>query len=120
MERAPIEQIGGEQLLASNYGWYLFDLVPLACGNAKADRWTPWVLFRDDVTMDKVQRRFTAYADEHGCDVEDMTYRNRESVMFEIPGLNFPLPVPYFLTYHEIQLSGVLVPKAGARKEAPR
>jgi hypothetical protein len=29
-------------------------------------------------------------------------------VLFEIPGTDFPIPLPYILTYREIQLSGVL------------
>ena len=122
LERAPMDRRGREHLLASNYGWYLFHFIPLACGNANEDRWTPWALFRDDVRMDKVQRRFTAYAGEHGCDIEDMTYKNKDSVMFEIPSLNFPLPVPYLLTYREIQLSGVMVPKSagdGTKEASP-
>ncbi len=113
LERAPMECPGREHLLASNYGWYLFNSIPLACGNASEDAWTPWVFFRDDVTMDKVQSRFTGYANENGCDIEDMTYKNKESVMFEVPSLNFPLPVPYLLTYREIQLSGVMVRQDG-------
>ena len=122
LERTRIEQAGGEHVLASNYGWYLFHVIPLACGNAREERWTPWVLFRDDVKMDKVQKRFTDYAARQGCDIEDMTYKNKESVMFEIPSLNFPLPVPYLLTYREIQLSGVMIPKDrdAAGKEAGR
>ena len=108
-----MSRIGGEQVLASNYGWYLFNVIPLACGNSREDRWTPWVLFRDDVKMEKVQKRFTDYATKNGLVIEEMTYRNKESVMFEIPSLNFPLPVPYLLTYREIQLSGVMVPKNG-------
>ena len=117
MERAVIPYTGGsEHMLASNYGWYLFNVIPLACGNAREDRWTPWVLFRNDVTMDKIQRRFTGYAEEHGFEMHDLTYSTKASVMFDVPGMNLPLPVPYLLTYREIQLSGVLVPKEGERR----
>ena len=39
--------------------------------------------------------------------------------MLEIPGINLPLPIPYLLTYREIQLSGVLEePSDGAEKGA--
>ena len=95
-----------EHVLVSNYGWYLFHYFPLACGNASKDRWLPWVMFRNDVQMDKIQGRFMDYAGDRKA--HDLAYTTTESVMLHIPGLNLPLPVPYLLTYREIQLSGVL------------
>ena len=98
-----------EHVLVSNYGWYLFNVIPIACGNANENRWLPWVMFRDDVKMDKIQRRFMMHAADEGREqMRNLAYTNYESVMFEIPGVNFPLPIPYVLTYREIQLSGVL------------
>ena len=123
-----------EHVLVSNYGWYLFNLIPLACGNADERSSAPFMFFRNDVTMDKIQRRFMMYADEYGrrmaadgadaaepvsygktierisehVQVHDLAYTTRESVLFEIPSVNFPFPIPYILTYREIQLSGVL------------
>lgn len=103
-----VARTGDEHILVSNYGWYLFHFIPVANGNANENRWLPWVMFRDDVTLDKVQRRFMMHANDIGKpDVRDLSYTTRESVMLEIPGLNLPLPVPYLLTYREIQLSGV-------------
>ena len=32
----------------------------------------------------------------------------KDSILFEIPGLDFPLPIPYVFTYREMQLSGVM------------
>lgn len=120
LECTPMPRIGGEQMLVSNYGWYLFDAIPLACGNASEDRLTPWVFFRNDVRMDKIQKRFTDRAARRGMNIEEMTYKTKESVMFEIPSLNFPLPIPYFLTYHEIQLSGVAVPRGQAAEASAK
>lgn len=103
-----LARTGDEHILVSNYGWYLFHYIPVACGNANEHRWFPSVAFRDDVTMDKIQRRFMAYADSIGKnDIRDLSFTSRESVMLELPWLNLPLPVPYLLTYREIQLSGV-------------
>ena len=103
-----LEATGGENLTVSNYGWYLFNFIPLASGNASKERLAPWVFFRNDVTMDKVQRRFFEYARENGRTAQELTYHNYESILFELPGTNFKIPVPYLLTYREIQLSGVL------------
>ena len=109
IDRGNLLRTNEEHMLVSNYGWYLFHFIPVACGNASKDRWTPWVHFRDDVTLDKIQGRFLTTAESLGYDkVENLAYTTRESVMLEIPGLNVPLPIPYLLTYREIQLSGVL------------
>jgi len=111
IERAYLLRTNEEHVLVSNYGWYLFHFIPVACGNASEDRWTPWVHFRDDVTMENVQRRFTMLADDPNESIRNPTYTTYESVMLEIPGLNLPLPVPYLLTYREIQLSGIISKK---------
>lgn len=99
-----------EHVLVSNYGWYLFHYFPIACGNAEKNGWLPWTLFRNDVKMDKIQGRFMDYAGDRKA--RDLAYTTTESVMLEIPGINLPLPIPYLLTYREIQLSGVLEPES--------
>lgn len=109
IDRAELMRSGEEHVLVSNYGWYLFGCVPLCAGNANPNRWSPWVFFRDDVTMDKLQARFMSYAEKTGRkEKHTLVYDNYDSVMFEIPGLNLPVPIPYVVTYKEIQLSGVL------------
>ena len=108
LETATLSKSGDENVLVTNYGWYLFNLIPLATGNATENAVAPTVMFRNDVTMDKVQGRVVKYARQKGKELRDMAYYNRSSVMFNIPGTNFPIPVPYVLTFREIQLSGVL------------
>lgn len=113
LQKGEIRTTSQEHVHVANYGWYLFHCIPLACGNANQDAWTPFVSFRDDVTMDKIQGRFMSYANGQGANVTDLTYTTNESVMLNIPGLNVPLPIPYLLTYREIQLSGVLTRPTG-------
>ena len=113
IETANVKSTGQEHILVSNYGWYLFDVVPILCGNASYDAFLPMMLFRNDVTMDKIQKRFFTYADEHGKAASDLVYSNREQVLFEFPGSNISIPLPYLLTYREMQLSGVLSAKNG-------
>ena len=112
VEKGRLQTTGEEHVLVSNYGWYLFHFIPLACGNACEERYTPWVIFRNDVTMDKIQSRFFSYVDSQK-DVKpvSVSYRTRETVLFEFPGSNIPIPLPYIFTYKEIQLSGVLASK---------
>ncbi len=109
IDRASVPHSHHEHQLVGNYGWYLFHIFPLACGNAHEEAWTPWVLFRNDVTINKIQDRFMKAAADCGKQkTSNLTYITHEQVLFEIPGLNFPVPIPYFITYREIQLSGIL------------
>ena len=108
LDSADVRSTGEEHVCVGNRGWYLFNALPIACGNAAEDPIMPWMFFRNDVTMDKIQKRFMDYANFYGKKTYDMTYYTQESVLFEIPGTDFPIPLPYLLTYKEIQLSGVL------------
>jgi hypothetical protein len=108
LDTAVLRKTGEEHVVVSNYGWYLFGYIPLACGNAAINPCLPWMLFRDDVTMEKIQYRFMQHAKNTSRTPSELNYYTNDSVMFEIPGLNFPLPIPYILTYKEVQLSGVL------------
>lgn len=106
--RAPLPHDTGDQVVVSNYGWFLFDCIPIVCGNSDPDSLTPWIFFRDDVTMPIIQRKFVEIANSSSNQLSNLVYRTHSEVMFEIPGVNIPLPIPYLLTYREIQLSGVL------------
>ena len=108
LDSADVHATGEAHVCVGNRGWYLFNLIPLACGNAADEPVMPWIFFRNDVTMDKIQKRFMDYANFYGKKPTDLTYHTEESVLFEIPGTDFPVPVPYLLTYKEIQLSGTL------------
>ena len=108
LETAELTKCGDENLLVTNYGWYLFNVLPVATGNASEGALSPTVFFRNDVTMDKVQKRAQRYAQKTGKQLSDLAYHNQSSVMFNIPGTDFPIPIPYVLTFREIQLSGVL------------
>ena len=108
LDSADVHATGEEHVCVGNRGWYLFNLIPLACGNASEEPVMPWTFFRNDVTMDKIQKRFMDYANFYNKKPKDLTYHTEESVLFEIPGTDFPVPVPYLLTYKEIQLSGTL------------
>ena len=99
---------GQEHVHVSNYGWYLFHCIPLACGNASTGAWTPWVIFRNDVTMDKVQDRLMRHAAERNKTPTDLSYHNYDTVFISIPFTGVPIPIPYLVCYREIQLSGVL------------
>jgi hypothetical protein len=99
---------GEEHVVVRNYGWTLFKYIPTVCGNASEDAWLPWSFFRNDITMDKVQKRFFDYARRRGKSATELKYTDYDTVMFNIPIVQYPLPIPYLLCYREIQLSGNL------------
>lgn len=108
-----------EHVVVSNNGWYLFNLWPLASGNAAVGARFPWRFFRDDVDMSTLQSRLMQYAAARGCDVEELNVFNDEQVLLSIPGSSFPVPIPYIATYREVQYSGVLVRRAPAPGRTP-
>lgn len=105
-----------EHVLVSNYGWYLFNRVPIVCGNARKGAFFPWVFFRNDVDETKLQDRFTGYAAEIECDVDDLAMFNSEQVLLDV--YSIPVPIPYVCCYREMQISGVLVKRPSAADAA--
>lgn len=108
IDRATLQTSGEEHILVSNYGWSLFGQIPLCCGNANADGLTPWVFFRDDVTMDKIQHRLSETANKSGKRLTNLVYRNNDNILFSVPLTEIDIPIPYLICYREIQLSGVM------------
>lgn len=111
VEKTPSSETGATHIIVMNYGWHLFDTYPLMCGNTTAEedgRCGPWAFFRDDVTIENTQRLFMKEAAKVGGELGDLDYWVRENYLYEVPGLQIPLPIPYVLTYREIQLSGVV------------
>jgi len=99
---------GGEQIVAKNYGWYLFDIVPIFCGNTAEDASCGTVFFRNDVLMDKLQTRVLQAAAKRGKSVDELAWTTYDTVMFTVPIFYISFPVPYVITFHEKQLSGVM------------
>ena len=102
-----------EHVVVSNYGWYLFNWIPLACGNAKPGAFFPWKFFSCQVKSDLLHDRLMMHAAAQNADVKDLTFFRNEKVCFDLPGTNFPVPIPYVLCYREIQFSGVLMQHKG-------
>ena len=94
-----------EHVVASNFGWYFFNRWPIVCGNAHVDRWTPWRFFRNDVDENVLQRRLMDHASEHGCDVKGLHIFNNAEVLMSIGVGGVSLPLPYVISYRELQYS---------------
>ena len=108
-----------EHVVVSNYGWFLFNKIPLVCGNAREGARLPFVCFRDDVASDIVQDKLTSYAAAKGADLSDVNLFFTENVLFVIPGTSIPILMPYVLCYRERLISGLLVDRPKA-KSAPK
>ena len=102
VDTAPMKWSGEEHVVMTNYGWTLFNWIPLVSGNADETATCGMALFRDDVTLEKVQARYMRYA--NGRKVETPVYLNKDSNIIEL----FGLPIPYIICYKEINLSGTI------------
>ena len=87
------EVCGTEHILVQDYGWKLFNCIPL---------------FRSDITADRVRSELEAEAKRRGKTAEDLTWHSYDTIFFYLPILYVPIPIPYVICYHEIQVSGVL------------
>ena len=109
-----------EHVVVSNFGWYFFNRWPIVCGNAHVDRTTPWRFFRNDVDENVLQRRLMSYASERGCNVKDLQIFNNAEVLMSIGVGGVSLPLPYVISYRELQYSCSLTrrnrPPIDARK----
>ena len=110
-----------EHVVVSNFGWYFFNRWPIVCGNARVDRRLPWRFFRNDVDENVIQRRLIDYATARGCDVRDLQVFNNAEVLMSIGVGGVSLPVPYVISYRELQFSCSLVrrkrPSADGRED---
>jgi len=102
VETATVKPSNAEHVVMNNYGWKFFDWIPLVCGNASEDAVMECALFRDDVTFEKIQARFTAYA--NGRTVECPVWTPVDHNVITV----FGIPIPYVITYKEYTLSGTL------------
>ena len=102
-----------EHVLISNYGWYLFNCIPLVCGNATPGESFPWKFFTDQVNPILLHDRLMTYANSKNANVKNIVFSRDERVFFDVPGTEIPCPLPFLVCYQEIQLSGVLVKPCG-------
>ena len=87
------EVCGTEHIFVSDYGWKLFNWIPL---------------FRSDITLERVQNEVAAESKKRGKVAADLTVHKYDTVTFDIPLVVISIPIPYVICYHEIQVSGVL------------
>ena len=96
-----------EHIHVSNFGYYLFNCIPICCGNTASDRHGNTIWFSDEVTLAKTQ-------DIMLDQVHDRNYRMTE-IQPQTKSTCFFSTIPYvgttfgILWYKEVQMSAVLV-----------
>ena len=84
---------GAEHIYVSDYGWKLFNWIPL---------------FRSDITLERVQTEVAAEAKRRNKVAADLVYHTYDKMTFDIPLVVITIPIPYIICYHDVQVSGVL------------
>lgn len=97
-----------EHILISNYGWYLFNYIPIVCGNTVSTDTIPWVFFSNHVNPILLHDKMIAYASAKNANIRNLSIRRTEKVFFEFPGSQIPVPIPFLISFQEVQVSGVL------------
>ena len=87
------EVCGTEHIFVSDYGWKLFNWIPV---------------FRSDITLERVQKELMDESARRGRTATELVYHTYDKVSFDIPLFVVTLPIPYVICYHSVQLSGVL------------
>ena len=105
-----------EHVVVSNFGWLLFNRIPLVCGNGDPDGLLPWSFFSNYMSPEFLHDQLMKYAAGRDTNVRDLMFYQDEKVFLNIPGMGqFSLPIPYLICLREIQFSGVLTSRNAGR-----
>jgi len=108
VEKAKLPGGDGAHVFVANRGKYLLNCVPMGCGNVNENPKCDFVMFRNDVTMDKMQHRFFIECAKVGSEVTDIAYHSTDNIFLEVPLWSFNIPIPYLWTTREIQITGTV------------
>lgn len=117
-DRLPVEGTPGtpeQHIHVSNYGYYLFNSIPLFCGNASKAGTGNTVFFRDDVTLAKMQNVLLEEVSRRPYSIVEIQPKTASTCFFSV--------VPYvgntlgIFWYKEVQISAVMVKRPVEKKE---
>ena len=96
-----------EHITVSNYGYYLFNLIPICCGNTDPDSSLATACFSDEVNLPKVQGVLINEVKARGCQVAEIQPLCQSTCFFSaIPFIGNSLGI---IWYRDVQVSAVLV-----------
>ncbi len=90
----------GTSMHVSNYGYFLFNSIPIVSGDAQAPGEVAW--FQDDVTLEHVQRVLVNQADQQKTALIDIAPTLSSTCWLGFPTFGL-------VWYKEVQVSGVIV-----------
>lgn len=96
-----------EHVLIRNSGWFLFERIPLVCGNTSDDSFLPWTFFRNDTDLASVEQKLATRARKLDARVVQENVINNGSTLMSIPTVDIALP--YLLCRRETQISAILL-----------
>jgi len=96
-----------EHLHVSNFGYYLFNCIPIFCGNTAEDRHGNTIWFSDEVTLAKTQNIVVDHVRARNCKMAALHPHVKSTCFFSsIPYVGTTFGI---LWYKEVQMSAVLV-----------
>ena|GEM_PF-718628 len=96
-----------EHAYVSNFGYYLFNCIPIFCGNTADDRRGNTIWFSDEVTLAKTQGIMVDHVRNRNCQMAELQPQVKSTCFFSsIPYVGTTFGI---LWYKEVQMSAVLV-----------
>jgi len=96
-----------EHVHVSNFGYYLFNCIPIFCGNTASDRLGNTIWFSDEVTLEKTQAIMVDEARSRNSSLVELQPNVKSTCFFgSIPYVGTTFGI---LWYKEVQMSAVLV-----------
>ena len=96
-----------EHVHVSNFGYYLFNCIPLFCGNTAQDQRGNTIWFSDEVTLEKTQDIMLDEVRSRKCQVTEIQPQVKSTCFFgAIPYVGTTFGIVW---YKEVQMSAMLV-----------
>jgi hypothetical protein len=98
-----------EHVFIQNSGWFLFERLPLICGNVDETSLCPWTFFSNETDLAAVEGQLAKRVRKLNARVVQENVINAATTLMSIPGSNIAFSVPYLICRRETQISAVLM-----------
>lgn len=97
-----------EHVVVSNFGYYLFDIFPIICGDTDRDAKIPVSFFHDKVRLENVQSVMLREVKNTDCDLVNYTTSAHSDPCFSI-SMDPKCLLGLLFCYREVQQSAILI-----------
>ena len=112
---ALLEPDADEHVIVRNYGWNLFGVIPLVCGNADIDSSWGSTFFKDEVTLEIAHGVLSKYVADSGREICDIVVMADRKALWSVQLFVVHISLPWVVQYKEVNVSATLVRKGGTR-----